>query len=203
MPAILDLVCKSCGAAFPRTTMRAALAEARCGACGEKQLRASWKRGAAPSVSVFRAVAVLDGTEIASPEELAARSDAVMRGMDPGARVVFDDDPAIAKVRNEEIRHATWEARQAKGIDKHIMDEAERAARTAQAQIEREQRHADDPNAVVAKHRTPSALDMAKLNRHGTTDPTPLLEMQGIAKGHVDTTTARPVAEGDHGGPIP
>lgn len=196
MPVVLDLVCKSCGAEFPRIAMRLSLAEARCGGCMKKSLRVSWKRGAAPGVSVFRAVQVLDGRDIASPEELTARTAKARVGMDPNARVVFDDDPAAARVRNQEIRHATWEARRAKGIDTALMAEADAAARTAQAQIERESRHAADPNAVAATYRTPSALDMAKLNRYGSTDPTPTLEAQGIAKATIDDV-ARPVMDGD------
>lgn len=195
MPVILDLVCRSCGTDHPRTAMRGKIEDARCGTCGERALRASWKRGIAPGVSVFRAVQITDGTEITSPEELGVRAAQVMQGMDPSARVVFDDDKAAAQQRIDEIRHRTWADQQARGIDEATIAEADAMGRAAQAQIAREARHADDPDAVARRHRSPSAWDIAKLTRHGTTDPTPSMSIQVGAEAEGDYGIPRPVAE--------
>lgn len=145
---------------------------------------------------MFRAVKVLDGTEIASQEELVARAAQVIAGESPSARIVFDDDRAARRQRLEERRHEVWATRQEKGVDDQIVKAAAEAGRAAQTQIDREARHADDPQGICARLRSPSALDMAKLNRYGTVDPPPKTQ-SAVAQGEFDI--ARPVIEHDHG----
>lgn len=205
MPILLDLTCTACGAEHPRTMLRGRVQDAMCGACQRHTLRASWKRGAAPAASLFRAVTLSDGSEIASEEEIAVRARKVLRRSDPGTRVVMDDDPVAARARIEELRHDTWERRAAMGIDAKLMAAADQEGRARQAERDADAaRRNVDPNTLRADYTAPSALDRAKVARYGTTDPAPKMLQEGIAEAHADLTAPSEVAAGyiDEGAPL-
>jgi len=199
MPALLDLVCKKCSTAYPQTEVRGQISKAWCGLCDTQTLRVTWKRRRAPGSVLFRAVKAADGSEVTNAGELSIRAAKVMQSHDQGARVIFDDDKAASKQRIEEIRHKTWEHRQGKGIDAKLMAETDAMGKAASKEAQRVSwRTGEDPAVVIDRMRTPSALDAANLNRHGTTDPKPeMVEELGI-EVKVTFEEPRPVVAGDY-----
>lgn len=165
--AVYDLKCKECGAVFPATPMRGTVESARCGVCGQKSMRVSWSRGKAPGTSVFRGVKVPDGREIGSVDELQARTQQLM-ARNPDARVVFDDDNAAHQQRIDDARHTAWQFNRDAGIDAAVIAEAKATGQ--------------------------SPLDVAKLNRFGTTDPEPTLVKELGIEVKIDYAAPRPEA---------